>query len=77
MEVSDQLNNMATLLPGKVTPVPIGEEGVWVLNSAWTLWSPEKILFLVGKEFKPSSLSVYRMSCRDSKYSVVIIIQFK
>jgi hypothetical protein len=51
MEVSGQLHDPTALLPGKDTPVPIGQEA----GSVRTLWSTEKSLILPGIERRPSN----------------------
>jgi hypothetical protein len=43
MEVSRQLHASATLLPGKESPVPTGQEVVWSPEPVWTLWRREQI----------------------------------
>jgi hypothetical protein len=41
MEVSGQLHALATLLPEKDPPVPIGSKTGWASEPVWTLWCGE------------------------------------
>jgi hypothetical protein len=44
MEVSGQLHTIAALPPGKVPPVPTGQEADCAQELVWMLWSREKSL---------------------------------
>lgn len=53
MEVSEQLQALTALLPGKETPLSIQQEARWALQAAGTFLRAEKPLLLSVIETRP------------------------